>query len=53
MPLDPKQIDFSGDFNKQLERILAGVRLTQEDVSALSTLYTDVEHALQAQWPGE
>ncbi|KAL0879112.1 hypothetical protein ABMA27_004066 [Loxostege sticticalis] len=52
VPLDPKQIDFSGDFNKQLERILAGVRLTQEDVAALSTLYTDVEHALQAQWPG-
>ncbi|CAG9788444.1 unnamed protein product [Diatraea saccharalis] len=50
--IEPKDIDLSGTFAEQLERVLAAVRLTQEEVAALSSLYTDVERALQPQWPG-
>lgn len=50
--IDPKKIDMSGDFHSQLDNILAAVRLTQEDVTALTQLYTDVEYALQSIWPG-
>ena len=45
-------IDLKGDFHSQLDSILSAVRLTQEDVKCLSQLYTDLEIALQAQWPG-
>ncbi|XP_028155935.1 uncharacterized protein LOC114349672 [Ostrinia furnacalis] len=52
MPYDPKQLDFSGDFDRQLEGLLAAVRLSKDAVNKLSTLYTDVERALQPTWPG-
>ncbi|XP_049875355.1 uncharacterized protein LOC126373296 [Pectinophora gossypiella] len=50
--VEPSEIDLSGDFHMQLERLLAVVRLTQDEASSLAQLYTDVEDCLRAQWPG-
>ncbi|CAK1582445.1 unnamed protein product, partial [Parnassius mnemosyne] len=50
--VDPHRIDLSGDFHEQLDNIMAAVRLTQEEVTKLSTLYTDLEEILQQLWPG-
>jgi hypothetical protein len=50
--VEPKSIDFRGDFNAQLERLLAAVRLTQEEVATLSGLYADLEIVLRLLWPG-
>ncbi|XP_013194361.2 speckle targeted PIP5K1A-regulated poly(A) polymerase [Amyelois transitella] len=50
--IDPKKIDLSGNFHKQLDNILNIVRLTQEEVTAMSSLYADLEKVLQALWPG-
>ncbi|KAJ8719868.1 hypothetical protein PYW08_012043 [Mythimna loreyi] len=50
--VEPKKINLLGDFHSQLDNILSAVRLTQEDVKHLGQLYTDLEVALQAQWPG-
>lgn len=51
--MDPFQINLSGDFHQQLDTILATIRLTQEEATAISSLYVDVERVLQAIWPGE
>lgn len=50
--IDPKKLELTGDFHCQLDKILSAVRLTQENVKTLSQLYTDLESALQVQWPG-
>ncbi|CAH0400280.1 unnamed protein product [Chilo suppressalis] len=50
--IEPAQIDLSGSFPQQLERLLAAVRLTQEEVTALTALYTDVENALRPHYAG-
>ncbi|KAM3959710.1 speckle targeted PIP5K1A-regulated poly(A) polymerase isoform 1-T3 [Aphomia sociella] len=50
--VDPKDIDLSGDFLHQVDNILCMVRLTQEEVFKISSLYSDVEHVLQEEWPG-
>ncbi|CAG5023642.1 unnamed protein product [Parnassius apollo] len=50
--IDPHCIDLSGDFHEQLDNIMAAVRLTQEEVTKLSTLYTDLEEILRQLWPG-
>ncbi|KAJ0175917.1 hypothetical protein K1T71_008091 [Dendrolimus kikuchii] len=50
--IDPKSIDLSGDFYQQVDRVMAAVRLTQEDVNALSAVYVDLENILQTMWPG-
>lgn len=50
--LEPKKIDLTGDFHTQLDNILFAVRLKMEEVQSLSLLYSDLELALQAHWPG-
>lgn len=50
--IEPKDIDLSGDFYQQVDRILGAIRLTQEDVNALSAVYVDLENVLQTLWPG-
>lgn len=52
MIIDPDYIDLSGDFNSQLDKIMAAIRLNQDDINKISTVYKDLEHALQVQWPG-
>ncbi|XP_053608176.1 uncharacterized protein LOC128673997 isoform X2 [Plodia interpunctella] len=49
---NPKEISLAGDFTQQLDSILGKVRLSQEEVTAISTLYADVERVLQPLWPG-
>ncbi|XP_041981365.1 speckle targeted PIP5K1A-regulated poly(A) polymerase-like [Aricia agestis] len=50
--LDPRSIDFSGDFHQQLDAVLAHVRLTQLEVARISQLFDDVEIVLHEYWPG-
>ncbi|CAG9583450.1 unnamed protein product [Danaus chrysippus] len=48
----PQMLDLSGDFYQQLDTVLSAVRLTQQEVCAISTLYSDLQDALRTQWPG-
>ncbi|XP_059062911.1 speckle targeted PIP5K1A-regulated poly(A) polymerase-like [Achroia grisella] len=50
--IHPKDIDLSGDFSQQVDNILLAIRLTQEEVLRISLLYSDLESALQTEWPG-
>lgn len=48
----PNKIDLSGDFFQQLENIQSAIRLTREQVQAITNLYVDLELVLQQEWPG-
>ncbi|XP_075977424.1 uncharacterized protein LOC142977414 isoform X2 [Anticarsia gemmatalis] len=52
MIIAPTMIDLSGEFHEQVERILATIRLSQEDIQKISLLYKDLENAFQSIWPG-
>ncbi|XP_032518372.2 speckle targeted PIP5K1A-regulated poly(A) polymerase-like isoform X1 [Danaus plexippus] len=48
----PQMLDLSGDFYQQLDNVLSAVRLTQQEVCAVSSLYSDLQDALRTLWPG-
>ncbi|XP_072929484.1 speckle targeted PIP5K1A-regulated poly(A) polymerase-like isoform X1 [Epargyreus clarus] len=50
--VDPASLALEGTFDEQLGELLAAVRLSQEQVSAVAALYEDLERVLQPTWPG-
>ncbi|XP_045500014.1 speckle targeted PIP5K1A-regulated poly(A) polymerase-like isoform X2 [Colias croceus] len=50
--IEPSKIELSGDFLQQLDQVLAAVRLTKEEVTRISKLYSDLQSVLSSIWPG-
>lgn len=50
--IHPSQIDFSGDFYRQLDEILKAIRLYRDDVLKLQLLNEDIQNVLSSRWPG-
>lgn len=50
--IEPSKINLSGTFHQQLDLIMANIRLNQDDINRISTLYRDLEILFQTQWPG-
>lgn len=50
--VNPNIIDFSGSFMEQVNTILSMIRMTKEEVNALTGLLSDLHSALELTWPG-